>query len=46
MKLETVLAIVVILGVLFATWVTVANCDGTIVRGLFWYECIPWRTLK
>lgn len=20
---------------------TAANCDGTLVRGLFWYECIP-----
>lgn len=39
------LAIVALLAlILLAAWLTydmAIHCDGTMVRGIFWYECIP-----
>ena len=34
-----ILAIIILL-VIILTTIEYYNCEGTLVRGLFWYECI------
>lgn len=45
MKTETLMCLLILVGMMLAVWVSIATCEGVLVRGLFWFQCIPWRTL-
>lgn len=39
-KLEGLLSVIVLVLVVTAVAMSLSSCDGTLVRGLFWFECI------
>lgn len=39
-KVDVILYLIVIAVIVSFVVMTVNSCDGTIVRGLFWFECI------
>lgn len=40
MLIANVVGALAILFLFYLIWVEYRSCDGTLVRGLFWFECI------